>query len=1155
MMLSLVANVGAVVHDLTPDYTAPGTSIDILSWDIYGPTGGVYLTKVDVAYNGTNPLDVDWANIYVNGTLVQTLYGPVGFLILNEFIPEGSMVTVTLEFVISSTATHGNHVDGKISDYTLSKPGGTGTDIQPIDPLGFTIIDATAPTLTKTLEGTMGSNGWWVSDVNVSLKATDLEFGVDYVAYKLNNDPWNNYTASYATTCELNFTISDEGNNSLAHRAYDGAGNMVVLPTQYIPIDKTDPDLIKVLEGTKGKDPWWGSEVKVTFTGSDAHSGVDYIEYSYNNITWVNYTTPFNITAAGTTKLYHRVHDKAGRMYELLNQTIKIDMVNPDLTKSLVGTMGLNGWYTTDVNVTLTGSDAHSGVDKVEYDLNDGGWTTYTGSFNITAEGNNKLAHKVSDNAGRSYVLPTQYIKIDKTAPTLSKDLDGTTGLGGWYKSDVKVTLNGGDAHSGVDKVEYNLNASGWNTYTAPFNISTEGTTAIQHRVTDNAGWVTVLSTQDIKIDKTLPTLTKDLVGTPGNAPWWVSDVKVTLNGGDSGSSGLDKVEYNLNASGWNTYTAPFNISTEGTTTIQHRVSDNAGNVYVLPTQDIKIDTIAPTVKKIEVSDTFIKEDDIPGTFNVTVTFSEAMNPLVIPSILFEPDVSTTLENQTGAWSVGDTVYIFTYDIADANVTVNDVNVTVGGAEDVAGNPDPLTGVSLFDIDTLHHAGEPEYIDVWADYSASMSITLNANEVAWPQEGLYSEWNSPEYALESDDEYAFLTKDTAWCFLDQDVTLRLNFEAPPEDLENYTITSVKLKVEQKIRSDFFAYTDDTWEFGVGDKNDCTWWWDTWISRPGTVEEHTMSIDITHEYWWFFPIHKLTWDDLKDIAVEITPDHDESESGEWFIDNVWLEVKYEYHDEGPSITVPVGGEANVYANVTDWFNDTVPDGTPIHFETDLGTVYPLTNTTTSGITMTKIISTDVGTATVNASGSLNGICEVTFVAHTLDVELSPGWNLISVPRKLENTSIEAVFEGITTVTKVYTYQNGNWTGSAYAGSWSALITGHPIEDIEDGIGYWVYATEPTTVTLSLEPLGYVQVTPPDYDLSKGWTMVGYTTLQLEPEMPVPVYLTNLDDVWKSLYRYTPAVGLEQAKPLDYGFKYTELGRGYWIYLNEVGVLVP
>jgi len=579
---------------------------------------------------------------------------------------------------------------------------------------------------------------------------------------------------------------------------------------------------------------------------------------------------------------------------------------------------------------------------------------------------------------------------------------------------------------------------------------------------------------------------------------------------------------------------------------------DLIGNVDpTTGTNMFDVDTIAPTVDDIAVSDDFIKEDDIPGTFDVTVTFSEAMNTAVIPDIDFDPDVSSTLAYDSGAWSAGDTVYTFTYDIVDADVVVNDVGVTVGGAEDAAGNPDPLTELELFDINTLHHAGEPEYIDVWAEYSAPMSITLNANEVAWPWEGFYSEWNSPEDALVSDDEYAFLT----WAECDPiENTMILFFEEPHEDLDMYEITSVKLHVEQKIISDFSLFTDDRWVFGVGSNDEFPWDYETWIYRPGTEEEHTMSIDITHEGLHFCS-DELSWEDVANMAVLIAPCGLASDSGEWYVDNVWLEVNYIYEDEGPSITVPVGGEADVYAYVTDWFHDEVPDDTPIHFVTDIGTMYPLTDLTVGGMAMSTIISTDVGNATVEASGSLNGICYVNFVATTLDIELSPGWNLISVPRELEDSSIEAVFDGITSVTKIYTYQNGNWAGSAYDGTWNELISGYPIEDIEDGIGYWVYATEPTTVTISLEPLGYVEVIPPDYGLSMGWTMIGYTTLQLEPEMPVPVYLTNLDGIWQSLYSYTPTAEYDQAKPLDYGFDNTELGRGYWIYLNDVGVLVP
>jgi len=117
-------------------------------------------------------------------------------------------------------------------------------------------------------------------------------------------------------------------------------------------------------------------------------------------------------------------------------------------------------------------------------------------------------------------------------------------------------------------------------------------------------------------------------------------------------------------------------------------------------------DTTAPTVEDIYVSGTLINESDVGDTFDVVATFSEAMDTGVTPTISFSPNVvaSGTLLFASGAWSGGDTVYTATYDVDDVNEEVADVDVSVGGAEDLAGNPqdpDPTTETDLFDVDTV----------------------------------------------------------------------------------------------------------------------------------------------------------------------------------------------------------------------------------------------------------------------------------------------------------------------------------------------------------------------------------------------------------------------------------------------------------------------
>ncbi len=96
--------------------------------------------------------------------------------------------------------------------------------------------------------------------------------------------------------------------------------------------------------------------------------------------------------------------------------TVKIDTVAPTLEKLLTGNL-VNGVFTTNVTVNLTGADATSGLNRVQYNLNDAGWTNYTGPFDITTDGSYTLQHRAYDNAGNEYVLANQTITIDKEPP------------------------------------------------------------------------------------------------------------------------------------------------------------------------------------------------------------------------------------------------------------------------------------------------------------------------------------------------------------------------------------------------------------------------------------------------------------------------------------------------------------------------------------------------------------------------------------------------------------------------------------------------------------------------------------------------------------------------------------------------------------------
>lgn len=239
----------------------------------------------------------------------------------------------------------------------------------------------------------------------------------------------------------------------------------------------------------------------------------------------------------------------------------------------------------------------------------------------------------------------------NSTSVTLNLAATDAVGVTGYR------VANGTDASGGTTVVVSSTTSFSANiSWTLPSGDGTK-TVAVQYR--DAAANWSPNYTDSIILDQTPPTLTKSLSGTAGSAGWYTSNVTVTLTGGDpSPGSGLNKVEYNLNSGGWTTYTVPFVISTEGTNTLEHKATDNAGNVFVLTAQTIKIDTTPPIVTP-GTAPTYILNQ--PGaTVNATVTDATS-GPAASPVTV---SVSTAAVGSFTAPVTG-------YDVAGNSTTVN----------------------------------------------------------------------------------------------------------------------------------------------------------------------------------------------------------------------------------------------------------------------------------------------------------------------------------------------------------------------------------------------------------------------------------------------------------------------------------------------------
>jgi Ca2+-binding RTX toxin-like protein len=144
--------------------------------------------------------------------------------------------------------------------------------------------------------------------------------------------------------------------------------------------------------------------------------------------------------------------------------------------------------------------------------------------------------------------------------------------------------------------------------------------------------------------------------------------------------------------------------------------SDLNGNPNTAAAQALQaVDTLAPTVVRVDVNDTLLTDADTgAGTFQVTVEFNQAMDSAVAPTLTFSPDVVAggSLTFSGGAWSTGDTVYTATYDMANLNVSLTDIAIDVSGAQDVSGNPQAdYAAQPEFSIDTANTEPDPNDFD------------------------------------------------------------------------------------------------------------------------------------------------------------------------------------------------------------------------------------------------------------------------------------------------------------------------------------------------------------------------------------------------------------------------------------------------------------
>ncbi len=544
-------------------------------------------------------------------------------------------------------------------------------------------IDSQAPVTTAATD----PKGWTNGSVQVTLSADDTTAGI---ATSGIDTIWYQIGDGSATAYSGPITATDA--SQITYWSTDKAGN------EEAPHHTLTPQIDTVAPVTTSADlaagpavDWQPSPASVTLSATDDQSGVDTTTFQIDGQTPQTYSGPITIADEGSHKVTFFSTDAVGNQEAPQVGYVNVDSVAPTSSAAGLQVDGATGWQKDAQSVTLTASDAVSGVTGgqagIFYSLDGSTYSAYTGPFTVKTEGSNQVWYYAVDAAGNLETAHSGFVNIDTTPPVTTASGLVDVNNGDFTNHSQQVTLTAADSGSGVkggDAATWYTDTVGDATptalpYTGPFTVTGVGSHTITYYSIDALGNVepTEVGYVNIAPDQALVTLASGLAA-DGHSGWLTTGTaNVSLS--TSGGGGTITTQYRVNGGQWLAYTGPFSVTGDGSHRVDYRSSDNVGDAWSLSTGYVNIDTVGPA--------TIVAGPTTPQRATTTVRFSGTDAVSGYSTTVFKVD--------TGAWTAGATAVVK----ATADHKADGVHTITYHSMDVAGNEGP-TGQVKVTIDT-----------------------------------------------------------------------------------------------------------------------------------------------------------------------------------------------------------------------------------------------------------------------------------------------------------------------------------------------------------------------------------------------------------------------------------------------------------------------
>lgn len=316
--------------------------------------------------------------------------------------------------------------------------------------------------------------------------------GIDRIEVQKDNGQWVEVTERNENT--YSYTVTENG--TYTFRAINGAGTVGETNSlTYQNIDREKP-VVKIDSGDYENGTWTNQAVFLSVSNTTENLGETRFEYKIGDGDWQLYTDAIEVSdeTSGTTYAFKAISE-SGVESETVSITVRIDRQEPDgdirfegtSVKQSIRLIPFNQFVNHDIAVEITGTDALSGVDKVEYYRSDkvlpvdqvqnvSGWTKVDGEFSVSAEDQIQFIYyvKITDKAGNVAYFVSSGTIFDLTDPVIDGVTDGDT-----YYTTQSLTVS-----------DDNLKSVTLNTAAVDKSFFLEGNTSEEYTIiaTDMAG-------------------------------------------------------------------------------------------------------------------------------------------------------------------------------------------------------------------------------------------------------------------------------------------------------------------------------------------------------------------------------------------------------------------------------------------------------------------------------------------------------------------------------------------------------------------------------------------------------------------------------------------------------------------------------------------